>query len=196
MSLFGGEGWYSRGYLPHFDDARVIQTVTYRLADSLPADALARLDAERRAGLSDAERRERIDDLIDAGLGACWLRRPQIADIVVGSWRHFDGVRYLLHAWVVMPNHVHIVVHLIEPHTLSTVIKGWKSFTTRRINETLGRRGSLWQIESWDRFIRNQEHYDAAIAYVHNNPVKAGLVSRPDDWPWSSARYAAEHGGP
>jgi len=75
----------------------------------------------------------------------------------------------------------------MEPNDLAAVVNGWKSFSARRINELLRRRGALWQREYWDRFIRDEQHYQRAVAYVHENPVKAGLVSRAEDWPWSSA---------
>src|SRR6185437_17122670 len=101
------KGWHSRGYLPHFDSAETIQFVTFRLADSLPAETLEKIRA-RSAPISDADR----DAFLDAGHGACWLRGPTIARIVEDALIHFDGARYRLIAWTIMPNHVHA---LIEP---------------------------------------------------------------------------------
>ena len=183
-------GWYTRGYLPHFDSAYVIQMVTYRLADSLPADVVECLKSEYPDAARNPSFRKKIEEFIDAGHGACWLRRPDVAQVVLDSWLRFDQVRYLLHAWVIMPNHVHVLLQTIEPHSLSSVVQGWKAFTARRINEILGRQGAFWQREYWDRFIRDEEHYLSAIAYMHENPVKAGLVSQAEEWKWSSAGSA------
>ena len=105
-------GWHSRGYLPHFDSSEVTQHVTFHLADSLPADAVAHMaaeldliDPEKR----DTERRRRMEALIDAGHGSCLLREPRHAQLVQTSLLAFDSTRYRLLAWVVMPNHVHVL---------------------------------------------------------------------------------------
>jgi hypothetical protein len=94
-------GWFSRGYLPHFDSSFVIQVVTYRLADSLPNEVARRMLADYPEGWKSPAYRKRIEDYLDAGHGACWLRRPEIAALVHDSWRHFDAARYRLHAWVI-----------------------------------------------------------------------------------------------
>ena len=109
-------GWHSRGYLPHFDSHEVVQHVSFHLADSLPSSMLARLEAELRAMPSaarDADRRKRIEEWIDAGHGCCLLREPAAARLVQNALLHFDGVRYRLLAWVVMPNHVHALFQVI-----------------------------------------------------------------------------------
>src|SRR5271168_2855134 len=108
-------GWYSRGYLPHYDTEKLLQSVTYRLADSLPQEKLRQLEDELHdhpANRREAERRKRIEAWLDAGLGCCALRHPEVARYVQDSFLHFHGERYQLHAWCVMPNHVHV---LIEP---------------------------------------------------------------------------------
>jgi len=134
----------------------------------------------------------------DDVLGSVPEARRSILRIVLDSWLQFDQARYQLHAWVIMPNRVHVLLQTIEPNSLSSVVKSWKSFSAGRINGLLSRQGALWQREYWDRFIRNEEHYVSAIAYIHENPVKAGLVSRSKDWPWSSAGagYADAAGTP
>jgi REP element-mobilizing transposase RayT len=180
-------GWFSRGYLPHFDSSFVIQAVTYRLADSLPNEVAKRMLADYPEGWKSPAYRKRIEDYVDAGHGACRLKRPEVAQIVLDRWRRFDGVRYRLHAWVIMPNHVHVVVQTIAPCDLASAVEGWKSCSARKINKIFCRRGAVWQREYWDRFIRDEQHYQRAVAYVHENPVKAGLVSQAEDWPWSSA---------
>jgi putative transposase len=205
----GAPRWHSRGYLPHFESADAIQHVTYRLADSLPADALARLEHELRTvpqGRRDIERRKRIEAWIDAGHGCCILREPVVAETVQASFLHFDGERYRLFAWVVMPNHVHVLFQTLAGWTVAKIVASWKSFTGRRIAEYMdqvgwgGQAGAwrsqgerqgerrVWQREYWDRFMRNEQHFWTAVAYIHNNPVKAGLVEQAEDWPWSSAR--------
>ncbi|MBZ0271172.1 transposase [bacterium] len=183
-------GWHSRGYLPHFDSAFATQLVTYRLADAMPRDVVERLrlSAEHEG---DAALRKRLDSYLDAGRGACWLAQENIAEIVVNAWKHFDGDRYRLHAWVVMPNHVHVIVQPIAPHLLAKIVQSWKSFTAKQINKAVGREGQVWQVEYWDRFIRNEEHYKSAVTYIHENPVVAGLVARADEWKWSSANAHA-----
>jgi putative transposase len=177
-------GWHSRGYLPHFDAAGVMQMLTYRLEDALPHGVLERC---LRDASHDAARRRRLEECLDAGLGACFLRRPEAARLVVDNWKHFDGERYTLIAWVVMPNHVHVIITERPGWPLSRVIHGWKSFTAHRINGLLSVSGRLWEADYWDRGIRDERHYRAAVQYIHQNPVKAGLVAHPEEWPWSSA---------
>jgi putative transposase len=178
------KGWHSRGYLPHFDSAETVQFVTFRLADSLP-----RAVAEALAKLSDnlAE----TDQNLDGGLGSCWLKEPPIAQLVEDAIMHFDGERYHLLAWCVMPNHVHVVVESADGHSLGAVVRSRKSFTANRANKTLGRSGSFWHRDYFDRFIRDEGHLSRTIEYVENNPVKAGLVASATDWQWSSARRRA-----
>jgi REP element-mobilizing transposase RayT len=108
---------------------------------------------------------------------------------------HFDAARYRLLAWVVMPNHVHVVIETRAEYPLSDVLQSWKSFTAKKANSLLGRTGSFWQPEYFDRAIRDERHLLAAIAYIHGNPVKAGLVRRAEDWPYSSARFAYPEDG-
>jgi putative transposase len=183
-------GWHSRGYLTHLDSSAVIQSVTYRLADALPSEVVARL--ERRLGETIDEQRMRrkraaIERYLDSGRGGCLLRRPEVADLVVDAWRHFDGDRYRLHAWVVMPNHVHVLLASDARYPLPLMVKSWKGFTARAINLLLGRKGSVWMPDYWDRYIRDEAHYLRVVDYIHQNPIKARLIDRAERWPWSSA---------
>jgi len=178
------KGWHSRGYLPHFDSAETLQFVTFRLADSLPraiAESLAKLPNNLAA----------TDDRLDGGLGACWLRDPKIAQLVERALFHFDGSRYRILSWCLMPNHVHVVFEPLDQHRLGAIVHSWKSFTAKQANVLLVRSGPFWHRDYFDRFIRDEGHLERTIAYVENNPVKAGLVSLPADWEWSSARYRA-----
>ncbi|MCL4540054.1 MAG: transposase [Bacteroidetes bacterium] len=222
--------WHSRGYLPHFECSEVIQHVTFHLADSLPRDVVVRLDEEIRSlpvDELDPERRRKIEVWVDAGHGSCILREPAIAEMVQGSLLFFDGRRYRLIAWVIMPNHVHVLFQPIMGWTVAKIVASWKKFTARKICDFLragarqganqeigdprkkesanreigdprgeesadqeigGPRGkSVWHREYWDRYMRDETHFYRTIEYIHQNPVKAGLVEKPEDWHWSSA---------
>lgn len=194
--------WHNRGYLPHFECASAIPHITFHLADSLPSDILDRLQVEL-ATISpdrlDAERRQRLEAWIDAGHGSCLLREPEIAALVEGALHFFDGQRYRLLEWVVMPNHVHVLIEQLPEWTVAKIVASWKKFTARKIvawqHAHASAPGAVWHREYWDRFIRNQDHYQAAVTYIRSNPVKAGLVQRPEEWPWGSARMNASHPG-
>ncbi len=225
--------WHSRGYLPHFDGPVHTQHVTVHLVDSLPKSAIERIDQQIEA-LADQERllerRKRLHDWIDAGHGSCLLREPDCAQIVEGALHHFDGERYRLFAWVVMPNHFHVLFQPMEGWSMAKIVASWKKFTATEIkkwqranteirdpgnatlpscsasesvteanaeirdpgNATLpscsaSQKSPLWHPEYWDRYIRNEKHFNAVIDYIHNNPVKAGLCETPELWPFSSA---------
>ena len=184
------KAWYSRGYHPHFDAKDVIQTINFRLADSLPTIELERLEQELKLA-QDQEKFERIEACLDVGHGECYLKDPRVAEIVQSALLFFDNQRYRLLAWVVMPNHVHVMVEVYDEFPIADLVKSWKGFTAREINKLLGKQGSLWGRDFYDRYIRNEEHYNNAINYIHMNPVKAGLVAKPKDWPFSSAKYHA-----
>jgi putative transposase len=175
------KGWHSRGYLPHFDSQDVVQFVTFRLADSLPQEAVLNL---RGAARPESLREE----LLDRGWGACWLKSDSVARIVEDAFLFFDGERYRLHAWTIMPNHVHVLFTVLPGKSLSAIVSSWKRFTARKANSEIGRTGAFWQDDYWDRFIRNDEHFAATASYIDLNPVKAGLVEQTGLWPWGSAR--------
>lgn len=128
-----------------------------------------------------------------AGSGPAWLQDPRIAGVVSQALKHGETARrlYALHAWVIMPNHVHAIM---EPRIALPDIMRWlKGRTSRVANRILGRTGKpFWQDESFDHWIRAGEELRKLIAYVEGNPVKAGLVEVPEDWPWTSARMAAD----
>jgi len=179
--------------LPHCDFPGLVQSITYRLADSLPAavlenarQGLEELPRERR----DPELRRRLEKWLDPGRGCCALRDPRTAECVVETWKRFAPERYDLIAWVVMPNHVHVLIRVREGWQLGRIVQSWKSYTGRRIKDAdLGRHLSkgAWMRDYWDRYVRNEAHFAAIVDYIHRNPVKAGLAARPEDWLWSSA---------
>ena len=183
----GFRGWYSRGYLPHFDMPGLVQLINYRLDDAMPASlrhewaALLEIDD----GL---KRRTKIEAYLDRGCGSCLLRDHRAAAVVEENWLHADGENYRLLAWVVMPNHVHLLVEISEKPQ-AQLVKNWKGFSARRINRLLARRGKLWQDDYWDRYIRDEAHLRKVVHYIEANPVKAGLVKTPEQWPFSSARF-------
>jgi len=189
-------GIHTRGYLPHVKREGASYFVTFRLADSLPKAVLLNFEREkaerlrrlrhmksRRETINDSEEEiardlaRKIERYLDQGAGACYLRRPDIADLVANAMRHFHGSRYVLHEWVVMPNHL-----------LSDILKSWKQFTSRRAKKILHLgEEPFWQPESYDHWIRNDEERARIVRYIRNNPVTAGLCARPEDWKWSSA---------
>lgn len=111
---------------------------------------------------------------------------PRLADIVERAIRFFSGNRYALDAHVTMPNHVHLLIQPLSNWTLGRILQGLKGFTAREINRALGRVGRFWQNESFDHLIRNEEDWLDKRDYIHNNPVKAGLVENPGEYPFST----------
>ncbi len=132
----GAPTWHSRGYLPHVESAQLIQHVTFHLADSLPKEAVERLEAELKClpvEKQDVERRKRVEAWLDAGHGSCVLREPGVGTMVQDSFLFFDGQRYRLLAWVVMPNHVHVLFQPMPGWTVAKIVASWKKFTARKI---------------------------------------------------------------
>ena len=102
--------------------------------------------------------------------------------------RHFEGERHVLREWVVMPNHVHVVVWPMPSQLLSDILKSWKRFTSREANKLLGRTGEpFWQTESFDHWVRDDAEMARICRYIRNNPVTARLCRTPEEWQWSSA---------
>jgi len=188
------KGWHSRGYLPHFDHPDLVQFISFRLRDSVPAEVIqawrADLHLSKQCDPSDprvVELRDRITKFEDEGHGDCILKDPRIAALVQDALHHFDGDRYRLLAWCVMPNHVHVLIETREGWPLGDIIHSWKSFTAKRANRILDRSGPFWMEEYFDRFIRNQKHYVSRVEYIEQNPVHAGLCAEPEQWRFSSA---------
>lgn len=159
--------------------------LTWRLAGTLPqpkpAFPVHDSDAGRRFVFHD----RKLDQTRE---GPRWLENPNIAASVAGVLLYGEMVRrsYDLFAWVVMPNHVHVVLKPNEK--LPEIMRWMKSATAGRANRLAGRKGqAFWQREYFDRWIRTGKALASVIAYVEANPVNAGLVSCAEDWPWSSA---------
>ena len=184
-------------FLPHWTKDRAIYAVNFRLFDSLPKDILESWRQERDALTKTAraahrpltaEEARRLDELhsekveryLDSGQGSCWLRRPDVADLVAMALKHFEGTRYRLLGWSIMPNHVHVVVQPLEGHDLPDILHSWKSYAANKANELLQRTGEFWQAEYYDHLIRDEEQLRHAIEYAYGNPESADL----EDWKW------------
>jgi REP element-mobilizing transposase RayT len=183
----GFRGWHERGYLPHRDSPGLTQFLTYHLVDAFPAErlqewaALLKIDEE-------PERRKQLENYLDRGRGECWLRQRLIADLCEATLLHFNEQRYVLKAWCLMPNHVHVLVE-ITTMPMAEFVKGWKGCSARDCNKILGRRGAFWADDYWDTYMRDAEQERRTVRYIENNPVKAGQVHSSKEWRWSSARF-------
>src|SRR5260370_3124090 len=155
-------------------------------AHSFPAAAVAALSEDSQRLL------QRLDNALDVGYGASPLREAAAAGAVETAMLHFDGERYRLIAWSVMPNHVHALVEQIEGFPSAGIVHSWKSFTAHAINKILARRGPVWAADYFDRFIRNEAHFHAPIDSIDQNAVKAGLIAEPSAWRFCSARRQGE----
>jgi len=170
----------------------VPQHIVFRLADSLPralwerwADELRLLNETER----NAELRNRLQATLDRGYGSCRLRRPEVARVIEEALLYFDGARYRLHGWCVMPNHVHVIATPLNGRSLSSIVHSWKSFTAKAANKILDQQGAFWQEEYFDRAIRNEKDFLETMRYVAGNPVEAGLCEAEEEWPFGHAGH-------
>jgi type I restriction enzyme R subunit len=193
--------------LPHWAQAGTLCFITWRTADSLPNAVVARLAAERRqlldafglnsngnwrrelGALPPADRgrlRSSLfaawDGQLDRGAGACVLAQPELSLIVAEGLLHFDGQRYELTDFVVMPNHVHLLVAFYGEDALLSQCRSWKRFTSGQINAALGRRGEFWQVEQFDHLVRGEEEFAGYRAYIADNPRRARLPAGSFRW--------------
>ena len=118
----------------------------------------------------------RWDTPLDECCGSCPLRTPALAAIVGGSLRHFDGGRYRLTDFVVMPNHVHVRAAFADGAGMLTQCESWNRFTAVRLNRELRRTGRFWQVDGLDRLVRDAEHFERFRRHIGDNPHHAGLV--------------------
>jgi putative transposase len=188
----------ARRRLPHWTKEGVTYYVTFRLADSIPEESMQRWIRQKNEWLATKgiktpefgpvsleslplEQRKEYRKLfgesfqakLDEGHGSCLLAKPENAKIVAQAMEHFDGERYLLGDYVVMPNHVHVLLVPLEGVSLTDILRSWKTFTAREINEREGRSGGLWQRESFDHIVRSREQLERIRGYIAENP--AGL---------------------
>jgi putative transposase len=187
--------------LPHWQQPGCLCFITFRTMDSLPAAVVNRWRVERamwlRArGIEPTYNRwqealkalpwseqkvyhatftSRWLDELDNCHGECVLRDAKLSGIVADSFHHFDGDRYFLGDFVVMPNHVHLLVSFPNFGQLGAQCDSWKSFTARQINRHLGRSGAFWQDEGFDHLVRSPEQFEYLRSYIADNPRKANL---------------------
>jgi putative transposase len=180
------KGWHSRGYLPHFDAKGVVQHIVLNTANALAPEFF-----ESLSNLEPSEKRRRIDAALDASSRGRVFENTRFAFALETQLRHFDGVRYDLLAWCIMPNHFHVVLCCLGSATLGQIVRTWKVQTTVTINAILGATGPVFAPDYFDRFMRNGKQTERAIAYVEDNPVAAGLCLEPQEWRFSSAHYRA-----
>jgi putative transposase len=181
--------YYQRN-LPHWHPEGRAIFLTWRVWGSLPQVFLRDMEKLR----SDPARQFlAVDQMLDAGLtGPHWLSDPTVADHVVATLvRGRELGRYRLQSYVVMSNHVHILIYPLVP--LARITNGIKGVSAHEANAILKRKGKhFWQDESFDHWIRNDVQFERARKYIERNPVKAGLVTTPEEWRWSSAYKRAE----
>lgn len=206
-------GWHERGYLPHCDFPGLVQFVTFRLADSMPASR--RGEWEHFLKIEELrEKRTKLEEYLDRGVGECHLRDPRVAKLCEDTLLFFHNDRYELLAWCVMPNHVHVLVQVwdwplwkmmaawkkrvcaqarmsLRPERRSPDRPGGESSSDMPIGRSALR--TFWQREYWDTFMRDEKQEKTAIRYVENNPVKGKLCRTVEDWPFSSARFRDEY---
>ena len=180
---------FTENLLPHWQQAGAVYFITFRLADALPARLLAQWEDERTTWLrfhpkpwtleTEDEYHKRfsgaVDHWLDAGHGSCLLRQIDCAKIIDDALRHFDGNRLALISSVVMPNHVHVLLVQNPEYPLEDLLRSWKTFSARAINEVHKRSGTLWQRSYFDRLVRDEKHFRNCVRYIRKNPEKAHL---------------------
>jgi putative transposase len=178
---------YYRRNLPHWIPEGKALFITWLLFGSLPRSPES--PEEKHLPISANAEFLRRDAILDrADLGPLWLKDPRVAGCVIEKlWKGYEELHhYELHAYTAMPNHVHV---LLTPKVeLRKLMKSLKGATARAANNILNRVGRpFWQDESFDHWVRNKTEFAEIRNYIEHNPVTAGLVERPEDWPWSSA---------
>ena len=202
---------HCRGYLPHIE-GKQYQMITFRLYDSVPREVVDgwKETLSFLGSLTSSQREQReprrhsfstykteadrllalLDKYEDAGYGSCVLKNDNVAKIVHDAIFFYHGKKYNVISWCIMPNHVHVLIEVMKNISLSSILHSWRSFSSNEINKLLNRSGRLWMPEYFDRFIRDNDHFNNVVDYIHNNPVKAGLVKEAREYKWSSAGYA------
>jgi type I restriction enzyme R subunit len=185
---------------PHWAQAGAVVFITFRTYDSIPREVIDRWDREKQewlrvrgrggrahwsaivAKLSDKDRAEfhntfnrQRESFLDSCHGRCLLKRPELGGIVAEALLHFDGQRYRMGDFVVMPNHVHALVALPTAEALKAQCDSWLHYTAFRINQTLAEKGRFWQKECFDHLVRSPKQYEYLRRYIADNPQKANL---------------------
>jgi REP element-mobilizing transposase RayT len=184
-------------HLPRWQCDDAIYHISFRLADSIPQSVRERWLRERECLIANAKQHnkelseetekkvqylysEQVEKYLDMGYGKCHLCKAEIAKLIADSFTYYNNVRYRLHAWCIMPNHVHLIVETMPGNNLSKIIHSWKSYTAHIANEILGLAGAFWQQDAYNHIIRSKKEYHFQIQYTWENPDKARLR----DWQW------------
>ena len=184
---------------PHWMQAGTIAFITMRLADSIPREVIRRWNQMRIDYLADKgircsdwktgrEQLEEVDRTdfarrfnrlreqeLDTCHGACLLRSPAAADILSETLMFFDGERYVMGDFVILPNHVHLLVAFYDDTNLRKQCASWMRYSAREINRLVGRVGALWQEEPFDHLVRSEDQLEYLRRYIAENPRKARL---------------------
>jgi len=197
---------FYRRNLPHWQPKGAEFFITFRLAGSLPKEAVEQFQQKRKifrdkcrngnltadeTSQFEAEIFKAYDQLLDNPTsGPVWLSNDDVAQIVADTLHFYDRRNYDLYAFSIMSNHVHLVFrHNVENYDVDFPVTGTmqsiKSFSGKECNKLLKRNGKFWQAESFDRFIRDEEELERVILYTLYNPVKANLVKNWRDWPFT-----------
>ena len=185
-------------FRPHWSQAGAIVFITFRANDSIPRQVLQRWEREKRDWIhrlghtghwSDVlptlESREQVqfkrhfnrcrEEFLDGCHGKCMLRQPELAKIVADSLMHFDGDRYRMGDFVVMPNHVHLLAAFPTEGAMKGQCDSWLHYTAFQINKRSGQKGKFWQQEPFDHLVRSIRQYEYLRRYISENPAKARL---------------------
>lgn len=181
----------NRGKLPHWYKAGATYFVTFRLADSLPKKKVEELKKDRemwKIRIKDKKElsredwnlynrlfNDRVEEWLHSGYGSCLLKKKENAEIMAKTLRFFDGERYNLDEWVIMPNHIHVLVRPKEGFHLNQILHSWKSYSAHMINKLENRKGELWMRESFDHIVRNEQSLEHYRKYIRENPIKGGM---------------------
>lgn len=183
-----------RRKLPHWRQDGATYFATFRLADSIPQQHLHALKrwrslwersnpeprTERQWQTLAKEITGRTDAWLDCGYGQCVFNEPEAAKVMSQSLLRFQDQQYSIFCFVVMPNHVHAAIQPFDAYKLEITLKNMKGYVARQVNSMLRRRGTLWEPESYDRIVRDEEHLWRVVQYIGRNPAKAGLAR--DKW--------------
>lgn len=181
-------------HLPHWRQEGATYAATFRQADSIPQEQLQALIRWRAVWESQhpeprneiewkrfaQEITNKTERWMDEGYGSCVLRDSRFSQLMADSLVHFQDQRHFTSCFVVMPNHVHAIIQPINDHELEDCLQRIKQYVALRVNRTLGREGMLWEEESYDRIVRDEEHLWNVVQYIGKNPEKAGLTV--DSW--------------
>ncbi len=176
--------FHFKGNLPHMHQDGTMQSVTFRMADSLPQSVCKELQ-ERKDNFTkkyphpwDSETKllywKEIGPmqhrLMDKGYGSCLLKYPEYRQILIDAIAFKDSVNYDVESYVIMPNHVHMLIRPLDKNKIEEILHSIKLFSARRINSLAGRKGEFWMKESFDRLVRNEDDYKRCYHYILSNP--------------------------